>query len=94
MKNLEEIRITTVLQDRMNIFNLFKIFKRSDDHNEVVAKISDVRFSEKDKPDSPILRIMVGDKKFYLHKNLSRVHDFELLKAVLSPDVNKIECFK
>jgi hypothetical protein len=61
---------------------------------EVVAKISDVTFSEKDKPNSPIMRIIVGDKRFYLHKNMSRVQDFELLKAVMSPHVSKIESFK
>lgn len=92
MKNLEEIRIKTILQERMNIFSLFK--KGDHHHNEVVANISEVRFSDKDTPNSPIMRIMVGDKRFYMHKNLSRVQDFELLKAVLSPDVKKIECFK
>jgi len=61
---------------------------------EVVAKISDVTFSEKDKPNSPIMRIIVGEKRFYLHKNMSKVQDFELLKAVMSPHVSKIESFK
>ena len=72
--------------------SIFSMFNKRD--TEVVAKISDVTFSEKDKPNSPIMRIIVGDKRFYLHKNMSRVQDFELLKAVMSPHVSKIESFK
>jgi hypothetical protein len=40
------------------------------------------------------MRIIVGDKRYYMHKHMSRVEDFELLKAVLSPHISKIECFK
>ena len=61
---------------------------------ECLAKISDIQFSEKDTPNSPIIRILVGDKRFYLHKNMSKVQDFELLKAVLSANVSKIQCLK
>lgn len=72
--------------------SIFSMFNKRD--TEVVAKISDVTFSEKDKPNSPIMRIIVGEKRFYLHKNMSKVQDFELLKAVMSPHVSKIESFK
>ena len=72
--------------------SIFSMFNKRD--TEVVAKISDVTFSEKDKPNSPIMRIIVGEKRFYLHKNMSKVQDFELLKAVMSPHVSKIENFK
>lgn len=98
LSNLEEVRIKTILQQRMSVFNL-RGAKQSggvapSSGDELVAKIAEVRYAEKDKPNSPIMRIMVGDKRYYLHKNLSRVQDFELLKAVLSPDVKRIECFK
>ncbi len=59
-----------------------------------MVKISDVKFSEKDKPNSPIIRIIAGDQRYYLHKNMSKVQDFELLKAVMSPHIRKIECFR
>ncbi len=88
LKNMEEIRIKTILQNKMKIFG-----NKESTSNEVIAKISEVQFSEKDKPNSPIIRIIVGDKRFYLHKNMSRVQDFELLKAVFSPNVARIKCF-
>ena len=90
MENLEEVRIKTIFQSRTSLFSL----GGNQDSGEVVAKIGEVRFSEKDKPGSPIMRILVGDKRYYMHKNMSRVQDFELLKAVLSPNVNRINTFK
>jgi hypothetical protein len=92
LKNCEEIRIRTVLNNR-SVFNLFG--KKNDDSTgDVIVKIADVRFSEKDKPNSPIMRILAGDKRYYIHKNMSTVQDFELLKAVMSENIRKIECFK
>ncbi|TNV81271.1 hypothetical protein FGO68_gene2068 [Halteria grandinella] len=100
LSNLEEIRIKTVLQQRMSFSSLVKryqiknnIEEKIGDGDEYVVKISDVMFSEKDKPNSPIMRIIAGEKRFYLHKNMSKVQDFELLRAIFSPHVNKIECF-
>ena len=90
LKNLEEVRITTVLQSKTNLMS----FKGgAQGGNSVIAKISDVRYSDKDAPNSAILRIVVGDKRYYCHKNASLVQDFELLKAVLDPKVSKIQCF-
>jgi hypothetical protein len=34
---------------------------KNDNSQYKVVKISDVRFSEKDKPNSPIIRILAGD---------------------------------
>ena len=59
-----------------------------------LAKISDVKFSEKNAPNSAIIRIMVGTKRYYCPRNLSYVYDFELLKAILSEGVNKIDYLK
>ena len=59
-----------------------------------MAKIADVKYSEKDDPKSPILRIIVGDKRYFCHKNASLIQDFELLKAILTPGVERIETFK
>ena len=95
LKNLEEIRIKTVLQDKGSVFTMFgKANKNQDNSQYKVVKIADVKFSEKDKPNSPIMRIIAGDQRYYLHKNMSRVQDFELLRAIMSPYVRKIECFK
>ena len=95
LRNCEEIRIRTVLNQRVpSIFNVFGKKKSEDTTGDIVVKISDVKFSEKDKPNSPIMRIIAGDKRYYLHKNMSKVQDFELLKAVMSDNIKKIECFK
>ena len=94
LKNCEEIRIRTVLNDRVpTVFNLFGK-KSADTTGDVIVKISDVRFSEKDQPNSAIMRIIAGDKRYYIHKNMSKVQDFELLKAVMNEKIKKIECFK
>ena len=48
LKNCEEIRIRTVLNDRVpTVFNFFGK-KSADTTGDVIVKISDVRFSEKD----------------------------------------------
>ena len=96
LKNCEEIRIRTVLNDRVpTVFNLFGKKAAADTTpGDVIVKIADVRFSEKDQPNSPIMRIIAGDKRYYIHKNMSKVQDFELLKAVMSENIKKIECFK
>eukprot|EP00347_Sterkiella_histriomuscorum_P003323 403364726 len=88
LRNLEEVKIRTVLNDKTNAFR----FGRKD--TEQIIPIRDLRYSEKDKPDSPILRIIVGDKKYFCHKNASLIQDFELLKAILTPNVHKIDVFK
>ena len=72
LRNLEEIKIKTILNDRLSIFG-----KKSNNSNstdgEIIVKIADVHFSDKDKPSSPIMRIMAGDKRYYMHKNMSVV---------------------
>jgi len=93
MRNMEEIRIRTILNDRTNVFSYFRK-NTPDSTGDVIVKIADVKFSEKDQPNSPIMRIIAGDKRYYIHKNMSLVSDFELLKAVMSPNIKKIECFK
>jgi len=90
MSSMEEVRITTVLHER----NSFSFLGKSSADTQVVAPISDLSFSEKDNPNSAIMRIIVGSKRYYMHKNMSKVQDFELLKAVLSPQVERIEAFK
>ena len=96
LRNCEEIRIRTVLNQRVpSVFSAFGSSKKQEDNSsDIIVKIADVRFSEKDQPTSPIMRIIAGDKRYYLHKNMSRVQDFELLKAVMSDNIRKIECFK
>ena len=67
LPNLEEVKIRTIMNDKTNIMRKPHI------KSEIVAKIADIRYSEKDKPNSPILRIIVGDKRYYCHKNASRI---------------------
>ena len=88
LPTLEHVKITTVLSDRTAPLG----FRRKE--GPIVAHIRSIRYSEKDRPDSSQLRIIVKDKKYFCHKNMSLVQDFELLKAVLTPDVHKIEVFK
>ncbi|CDW86762.1 UNKNOWN [Stylonychia lemnae] len=88
LPNLEEVKIRTILNDKVNIFRSNKI------QSEITAKISEVKYSEKDKPNSPILRVLVGDTRYYCHKNASKIQDFELLKAILTPNVSRIDYFK
>jgi hypothetical protein len=34
--------------------------------NDIIVDIKDIKFSEKNLPNSAIVRIMVGDKRYYL----------------------------
>jgi hypothetical protein len=72
LNNCEEIRIRTILNNRKSIFS-FNQSQGGDNIGDVIVKIAEVRFSEKDKPNSPIMRIIAGDKRYYIHKNMSKV---------------------
>ena len=84
---MEEVRIRTILHQTNSLFSYIRFSKQP---TEVVAKIADVSFSEKDKPESPMMRIIVNGQKYYCHKNASLLQDMELLKAVLQPNVHRI----
>ena len=86
LNNLEEVRFITLQNTKSNIFALIR---RNQFRKEFVVKIGDIAYSEKDRAASPIMRIIAGNTRLYLHKN-SKVQDFELLKAVFTPGVNKI----
>ena len=89
LKNLEEVRIKTVVNEKASIFRLFQTKEKKKD---IIAKIADVSFTEQEYHGSPLKRVAVGKTFYYCHKNASKLHDFELLDAVLNPKVTKISC--
>jgi len=56
---------------KANIFAFFRLNFVDKDvvKREYIVDIKDCKFSEKDKPDSTILRIEIGDLKLFAHRN-------------------------
>jgi len=58
--------------------------------NDFIVKIGDVEFSEKDKPNSSIVRVKMNGIRYYCHKD-AQFHDVELIRAIFTPEVDRIE---
>jgi hypothetical protein len=75
LNNLEEIRIKTAVSNNIVFGFLGRLNKAigNDSDVGVIVKISDVKFSEKNQANSAIIRIVIGDKKYYCSRNMSQV---------------------
>lgn len=58
---------------------------------EYIVDIKDCRFSDKDKSDSPILRIEIGELKLFAHRNRTILNNQDLVRAVFTPEVTRVE---
>lgn len=80
-ESLEQIKVKTILSAMSyNIFAILRSYVISTDSSPkptYTFPLSDVQFSEKDDPDSKVLRLMMGDLKFFCHRNRSQ-YDPEL----------------
>lgn len=61
---------------------------------EYIVDIKDCKFSEKDKPDSAIMRIEIGDVKLFAHRNRTITVNHDLVRAVFTPEVRRIETMR
>ena len=59
-----------------------------------MVDIADCKFSDKDKPDSTILRIEIGDLKLFAHRNRTISVNQDLVRAVFTPEVRRIETLR
>uniref|UniRef100_A0A7S3FWX1 Uncharacterized protein n=1 Tax=Strombidium rassoulzadegani TaxID=1082188 RepID=A0A7S3FWX1_9SPIT len=92
----DAVRIHTMLHSQS--FNLFALARTRLSMDKAIATvyevpISEVKFAEKNSEDAQVFRILVGpdELKFFLHKTRTLVRDDELLHAVLSPQVRRVE---
>ena len=58
---------------------------------EYIVDIKDCKFSDKDKADSAILRIEIGDLRLFAHRNRTIAKNDDLVRAVFTPEVERIE---
>ena len=72
----------------------FAMADRETVRKEYIVAIKDCQFSEKDKADSSILRIEVGSLKLFAHKQRTIMQNTDLVKAVFTPEVERIETLK
>ena len=48
-------------------------------HQEYLFEVKDCKFSEKENENSPILRLEIDGKKFFAHRNRTRLSNGELI---------------
>ena len=68
--NMDKVRVTTLLKDSFNVFAFARMnFFERNIAREYVFEMKDCGLSEMDNPNSPIIRLQMGDKKFYAYRN-------------------------
>ena len=95
-KDLDQIKLRTILSGvSYNIFAMIRKIGSKAPPTEYNFKIADARFSEKDEPTSQILRLVMEDNlKFFCHRNRAQYRDPELIGAIFTPQITKLECLK
>uniref|UniRef100_A0A7S3HVX7 Uncharacterized protein n=1 Tax=Favella ehrenbergii TaxID=182087 RepID=A0A7S3HVX7_9SPIT len=97
LDNLKQLRIRTVFFNmRANLFAMARLqfVDQEAVKREYIVDIKDCQFSDKDKPDSTILRIEVGELKLFAHRNRTIYVNSDLLRAVFTPEVHRIETLR
>ena len=76
----------------MNVFANIRLASVDKDTvcKEYVFDIKDCSLAEKEDPDSHIMRLQIGDKKFFAHRNRNLVANFDLIIAIFTEEVHKI----
>jgi hypothetical protein len=78
-----------------NIFAMIRRIGSNAPSTEYKFKIADAKFSDKDEPTSQILRLEMEDKlKFFCHRNRAQYRDPELIGAIFTAQITKLECLK
>ena len=93
---LDQLRVKTVLSStRTNLFATIRLLlvDRSI-KKEYVFPISECGLCEKDNQESMLMRLQLGDRKFFAHRSRAIMINEELVSAVLNPRVIRIETMK
>lgn len=61
---------------------------------EYIVDIKDCQFAAKDDPESHILRIEIGDLKLFAHRQRTIIINQNLVRAVFTPEVHRIETLR
>ena len=94
LKNLKQIRIRTMVYNSINIFTLarFNLVDKNTVQKEYVFDIKDCDVSEKHSDDDNyMMRLQIGEKKFFLHRARTVLHNQDLVRAIFTKKVHKIE---
>jgi hypothetical protein len=68
--NMDKVRVTTLLKGSFNVFAFARMnFFERNIAREYVFEMKDCGLSEIDSPNSPIIRLQMGEKKFYAFRN-------------------------
>ena len=92
-ENLDQLKVRTILDNsRYNLFTNFRLmFIDKNLKREYVFPISECKYDTNNKMDNTLTRLDLGGMKFFSHKARTVYTNDELMKAVLHPDVHRIE---
>ena len=97
LDNMQQLRIRTVFFNmKANLFAQARLQMADKEavRKEYVVDIKDCKFSDKDKADSAILRIEIGDLKLFAHRSRTILNNADLVRAVFTPEVHRIETLR
>ncbi len=92
-EDLDQIKVRTVISNsKTNIFAKLRLaFVDKTIQKEYTFKISECSYTDNHNPENTLMKLQLGDLKFYAHKSRSTYCNDELVKAVLHPDVTRIK---
>lgn len=95
LDDMKHIRVSTVLNNTtMNVFAQAKL-KLDSNHSDLakvyVFPIEECEIASDDRPDSPWMRLSIVGRKFFLHRNRTELLNTDLVKAVFTKEVTRIE---
>jgi len=76
LENQKQIKVKTSINSWSNIFAAVRLNLTQDKNavfHEYTFDIKDALFSEKDKPEQYMMRLEINGKKFYAHRNRTKV---------------------
>ena len=86
-----------MVHNTINLFTLarFNLVDKKTVQSQYVFNIEDcdVCFKTND-DDNYLMRLQIGDKKFFLHKARTMYYNTDLVRAIFTKDVHRIEQFK
>ena len=92
---MKHVRVSTVLNNTsLNVFAQIKLMKDSkqgDLAKVYVFPIEECELAADDRPESPWMRLEIVGRKFFLHRTKVTLMNKDLVRAVFTKEVTRIE---
>ena len=97
LDNLKQVRIRTMVHNTINLFTIarFNLLDKKTVRTEYVFDIEDCDVCVKNNDDDNyLMRLQINELKFFLHRARALHYNTDLVRAIFTKDVHRIEQFK